>query len=214
MSVPSGAAARRQGGFSLIEMLVGLALVSVSIALLPGSIRLGMQAWTSRGDMERVTALTMIVDAIEQRIAQSIPLVERGRDGGLRLLFSGTENSVEFIAPAMTGPLGPGLYRHRIGRPPVDEVSGGISIETALHMPGKPAWGEEAGASETTLGGREILLRYRYYGAERRSAQPAWHSAWRRLDAMPLLIEIAIEVKTGSGVHRRRSVVAPNIALQ
>ncbi len=214
MSAPSGSAARLQAGFSLIEMLVGLALISISLALLPGSIRLGMQAWSSRGEIEHVTALTMVADAIEQRIAQSIPLVERSRDGGLRLYFSGTENSVEFVGPAQSGPLGPGLFRQRIGHRSADARSGAISIETALHMPGKPAWGDASDASEMILGGPETSLRYRYYGAERRLGQPAWHSAWKRLDAMPTLVEITIAVNTASGVHRRRSVVAPIIALR
>jgi hypothetical protein len=45
---------------------------------------------------------------------------------------------------------------------------------------------------------RHVLVRniksvsFRYFGRGEIKAQPAWHSAWTRTDAMPSLVEIAV----------------------
>ena len=40
---------------------------------------------------------------------------------------------------------------------------------------------------------------FRYFGRSELKAEPAWHAAWPRTDAMPSLVEIAVARDDGEG---------------
>ncbi len=197
-----------QAGFSLIEMVVGLALLSFAVALMPGGIRLGLHAWSARGDIERSAGFAMVLDALQERIEQALPVVERGADGSVRIQFEGDATMIEFVGAAETGPQGAGVYRTRIAPNSQDQARpAGLAMEMHVHLPRANPPANSMPFDKRVLAGDVATFRFRYFGASGARAMHEWHETWRREDAMPLLVEINAEMPTESKVYKRRLVV-------
>lgn len=205
----------QQAGFSLIEIVVGLALISLTVALMPGTIRLGLNAWSARGDIEKSAGFALVLEALQQRIEQALPVVERGQDGSVQVLFAGDATTLEYVGVAETGPQGAGVYRSRIAPQSDDSARpGGLAIETVVHGPGSPPSLGPLQSETKLLAGPEATFRFRYFGVSGAHAKPQWHEAWRRGDTLPLLVEIDAEMQMSSQLLKRRIVIAPRVALR
>jgi len=130
-----------------------------------------------------------------------MPLYEQRKAGTVRALFSGTGDSMSFVGPAPNGPAGAGLYRYTL------EAAGGavprsgtgrraLVVELVPHLPVLNDSALERPADSPP--DRYELMRnirsvsFRYFGRGDLRADPAWHAAWPRTDALPNLVEIAI----------------------
>lgn len=203
----------RQAGFSLIEIVVGLALFSFAVALMPGSIRLGLNAWSARSDLERNAGFAMVLEALQERIEQALPIVERGGDGSIRIMFAGDAATIEFVGTAETGPYGAGVYRNRISPTSQDDAHpGGLAIAMHIHVLDASTPVAPVASEKWVLAGDRATFRFRYFGASNARAGPGWHETWRRDDALPLLVEINAELRSDSQIYKRRLVVAMRTA--
>ncbi len=173
---------RRQAGFTLIEVLVALALSAlVSLVLLHG-IRL------AAAGLDRHTRAAERLDA-----RQSLDEILRRTFGGASLVprmlggeFNGKPDAVEFLAVAEDG--GPGLYRIDLA---VDRARRDrpLILRRELAAPaGDPR------AATSIVAGKVRDFRLAYFGADAASATPTWHDSWQQLNILPLMIRVMLDI--------------------
>lgn len=199
------------GGFTLIEILVALAILALLVGLIPQALRLTgraamLEAGASRG--EQILAALQFLDT---RLKAVLPLSERDSTGLTSLVFSGTPETIRFVSPARTGPEGGGIYRFELGPVSGEEGAGevrGLMLRQSQWHPEKDrastVWTQE-------LVPDDARVRLRYFGAAQQRTAPLWAVTWQRTDAMPLMIEITIE-DTRMG-RSQRLIVAPMVDM-
>ncbi len=185
----TGAAYGREAGFTLVELLVALALMALSVALLPGALRLGTRAWEAQTALERAGDAGLALHAVEHKLAAALPLQDLDPETGhLRFGFSGDQRRLYFLAASDNGPAGAGVYRWRLE--PATASDTGLVLHISLHG----ARQGEAPVETRTLLREATPVRFRYFGPQpTEDATAQWHDAWDRTDALPLLVEMTID---------------------
>ena len=112
---PSLAGSRREDGFTLIEILVSLALLTFIAGLLAGALQFARGTWDAAAKLDRHAGHDMAEGFLRARLGEAMPLYERAVAGTVRVAFSGTADTLSFVAPAPNGPLGTGLYQYKLG---------------------------------------------------------------------------------------------------
>ena len=184
---------RRAGeqGFTLIEVLVSLVLLSLLLALLGGTVRYARATWDAGARLEREAGYDAIA-FVRARLSEAVPLYEPGEAGIVRLNFTGAPDSLSFVAPAPNGPAGAGLYRYALqvtaGR---EGTPGALSVRLSPYYPKRT--GDAGELAEThVLADRVQSISFRYFGRKSLRAQSEWQTAWTRVDALPDLVEMTI----------------------
>jgi general secretion pathway protein J len=194
-----GRSARRDGGFTLIEMLVSLTLLALVLALLPGTLRLGRRAWDSAETIHAGSGLSAALALIEQRLAEAKPYLAQTAAGPSLPVFSGTGERIEFIAPFAGGPLGEGLYRIAISSEGAADEEERQQLVLRLYDPAGGA-GQNARLERVIV---EDLASgaFRYFGAPVQGSERSWRREWTGATQLPELVELSL-------VSRRTAVGA------
>ena len=199
-----------EAGFTLVELLVALALLALLSALLFGGLRMGRAAVTrseaATEELQR-TALGLAVARRELEQANPLPL---GNVTDPRIAFAGDAAGVVFVAP-------PGAYLALGG----DEITW-LAIEggpqgARLVLRYRPLdrqndrWPptlERSAMQTVVLLDGLARAEFAYFGRSDPAAGPQWQSAWQDAAALPLLIRISV---AGGGVTWPDLVVAPRL---
>lgn len=105
----------RQNGFTLIELIIALALVALITVLLFSGLRLGSRAWDGVDTVaERNAELRSARGFLDRTLSQARDLVLR-YDAQDHQVFAGDATSLEFVAPLSEHVGIPGLYVLRLG---------------------------------------------------------------------------------------------------
>jgi prepilin-type N-terminal cleavage/methylation domain-containing protein len=188
----TGRRPRSDAGFSLLELVVGLGVLALLLALLPGSLRLGQRTFERTAMIEAREGHLATRAFLGASLAEAMPLYVSPRTGGTGLAFRGTALTLEFIAPSAAGPTGGGLYRYRLSVQPIPgRREAGLTLTMAPFRPGGEA--ERAGEARVLAEGPDGAVGFRYFGRiERRGeAPPQWTPEWPRSDALPDLVEVS-----------------------
>jgi len=178
-----------EAGFTLVELLVALALFSLLTLVLFGSIRFGTTAWmhgTTRAD--QVDQNLHVQNLLRQLIEAAYPLFVADRATGGHIDFDGTDHSLSFLAPTPIA-LGTG-GRSRL-RLTVERR--GEHADILLTSKPELAWPEIASLQVTKalLAGAESA-RFSYFGVARVDRAAGWHDTWSGQLAPPQLVRIQV----------------------
>jgi general secretion pathway protein J len=200
-----GSASQRtkEGGFTLIETLVALALMGLVLSALANLTAQWLPNW-NRG-LNRIQRSELIGTAL-QRIAddlaaaQSVPVSR----GDKKPLFAGSEQSVTFVRTALGPNAGPGLDVVHLGETTDREGLATVRSRT-LFRPFPP---ESALADQLHFGEPVVLLRAPYqlsfaYAGEDR----AWKSSWQDSEKLPAKVRLTVR-EASSGRVLTLSTVA------
>jgi prepilin-type N-terminal cleavage/methylation domain-containing protein len=168
-------------GFTLLELLVGVALMALLAALLFASLRFGA------GSLARVDATAAVAEErrivaafLRQRLAGAEPLVERDATGA-HVAFDGTADRLRLVAdmpPAVGG------GRHRLS---LENTARGLQIAWTPLL-GPDAEPVESGRRRLAAG----AARFAYYGRRAGAAEAAWHQTWTGELALPRLVRLQL----------------------
>lgn len=212
-------ACSRYRGFTLVELMIGLTLVSLIVVLLFSGLRVGVRSWDRvEVQAERQGATRAAMDFIRRALVQMQP-ASIDMESGHRLVFSGTESAIEFPAP-LSGAVGlSGLYILRLERLEEKNSDGALVMTRWLLHPeviagdaGAPAWipldeggssspkGQDEGEPNVAYGWHVLLedvgeLRFAYYGIGSPGEQPGWQSAWENTTQLPQAVRISLNVR-------------------
>lgn len=187
---------RRAGGFTLLELLIGMTLVGFILALLFSGLNLGTRSWEA-GE-ERIATSSrqaIVVDFLRRTLEQAYPL--RWREGDEeRLAFAGEAESLRFVGPV---PMHGGTLVNQVVILGLADGEAGRSLVMRWRLPDlrepgfEPA---EAAEPKVLIKGIERLS-FSYYGAESDAEEPAWHDRWTDRSVPPELIRMQLVMSSG-----------------
>lgn len=178
-------------GYSLIELLISLAILALLLAMVPGTLRLGRRAWETPGQLEDNPSVAALAFAVRQ-LNGALPLFKRNAQGLQALQFSGSEQALSFVSDLQSGPYGGGLYTIGIG-PPVDARAKIAGLAVRLSMFQAEGDVPDLPSEERELGSAYKAIHFRYFGPISQSSAARWSAQWLRTDRLPDLVEITAE---------------------
>jgi general secretion pathway protein J len=201
-----------EGGFTLIETLVALALMGLVLSALANLTAQWLPNW-NRG-LDRIQRSEMISIAL-QRIGDDLAAAEyvpANRDQK-RPLFDGSELSVTFVRTALGPNTGVGLDVVRIA----ETTDQGGLVTARSRAPFRPLPSGSSLSEQLHLGEPVLLLRapfrmsFAYAGED-----GAWKGSWRNSDKLPAKIRLTVRdtaseriltISTVTPVHVQSSAV-------
>jgi prepilin-type N-terminal cleavage/methylation domain-containing protein len=174
---------RRDSGFTLVEVLVAVALSAFVSLILMYGIRLaafGLDRHTR--EAERLDTRQSLDDLLRRTLgaAALIPRIAGGE-------FIGKPDSIEFLGVAEDS--GPGLYRIDLA---VDRARRDRPLVLQRRL-AAPSGDPRAAASVVATKIRDFRLAY--FGADAANATPAWHDGWQQLNILPLMVRVILDTE-------------------
>jgi general secretion pathway protein J len=194
-----------EAGFTVVELLVALTLLSFLSVALFGTLRFGFTAWTRGGAHAEATEQTaMVQDLLRRLIADAYPFFLSTDPRNLRIAFDGTSQSLALLAPTPIAIGGGGrsnfvLSAQRHG----DRVD--------LVIAAKPELAEGTSIKKTLLADSQAVA-FSYFGRRRSDPGAQWHDAWTGETEMPALVRVQIRFAADDARVWPELVVAPRIA--
>ncbi|WP_315766703.1 MULTISPECIES: prepilin-type N-terminal cleavage/methylation domain-containing protein [unclassified Bradyrhizobium] len=177
-----------EAGFTLVEMIVALALFSLLSVLLFNNVKFGVQAW--RGGSARADELQRSVvtqELLRRLLGNAYPLVVMQDALQPRIDFEGTREAVEFLsdAPVVSG--GAGRYRFKL-------FADRTRQQTDLVMTAAPelASAQDSSASRTLLVSDIDHAELAYFGTPSPGALGRWNDSWERQSDVPNLVRLRV----------------------
>jgi general secretion pathway protein J len=184
-------AADREAGFTLVELLVSLVLLVLVVGLLSGALQFARGTWDAAAKLDHRAGYETAESFLRARLSEVTPVYEPAMAGTVRVAFSGTSDTLTFVAPAPNGPAGAGLYRYTVG---VSTAADQKVLVVGLSSFAAKSGGSDSGTARVdhVLLGNVTSFRVRYFGRNDQGVQPAWVDAWTRTDAIPDLVELVV----------------------
>jgi len=176
-----------QRGFTLVELLIALALTGLVALLLLDATRMAAQG-TNRvaAQADRLEARRTLEDLLRRDLSatNASPLATSAAP------LVGGPQSVEFLSLAEDG--GAGLYRIRL-----DIEGGALVLSRSAVAGGLP--------QRVVLAPRLAAFALAYFGAPPDGGEEKWQERWEKTRALPRLVRVSLDL--GDGVARPPLVV-------
>ena len=177
-----------EGGFTLIETIVALALMGLVLSALAGITAQWLPNW-NRG-IDRIQRSETVGTALERISAdlaagEYVPVNRESH----RPLFDGSELSVTFVRTALGPNAGPGLDVVRVGE--ISERREFMAVRSRARFAPVPL--DSSLAQQVHFGDPVLLLRppyrlsFAYAGPDR-----VWQNTWRGQDKLPAMIRLTV----------------------
>jgi len=224
MALVPARCSRSQRGFTLVELLIAIALTGLILTILFAGLRVGGRSWDAVELHSAANSELRLVRGFIQRSLHQLRGVSHPVDGNEQLIFGGNADGIEFATP-MGGYLGQGgLYVLRLELR--DTRDGGQLVLTRwLYHPEVlegvadiPQWkplaegpsdfrplDEDQDPDQTPREafGQQVLiepveeLEFAYYGVPEGEAEPAWHTEWEDQTAWPSVVRMSMRLASG-----------------
>jgi general secretion pathway protein J len=205
---PRPLARARQAGFTLVEVLVALILLSLLTMALFFSVRFGVTAWQrGTGRSDQIHTSMLVQDLLRRLIGQAYPLVLSDGSGNGRVDFEGTSTSLDFLAPVPVALASGGRARFKLS---IERHGDGSD----LVVTSRP---ELAAADAATELSRKTLLatietaEFSYFGAVQSDGAAQWHDRWSGEMTLPMLVRVRLRFARGDPRLWPDLTIAPRI---
>lgn len=175
-------------GFSLLEIVIALALLSLILATLPSLVQMSRKASVSAAAVEQVATETVVESFIVERISAALPLRQKLEDGELRIAFQGTPQAIRFVAPVADGPMGTGLFELELS---ASEAAPGGTGLFLRWQPFTPQRRTEASSERVLLPDLDTFS-LRYFGLLAATGQREWSPTWSERQELPEMVEVSL----------------------
>ncbi len=200
-----------QAGFTLIEMLVALAIAVVVAAMTPRAFEGGERAWRTVVRAETMQERELMLDFLIKRIAAARPVFQTSPSGLAELVFEGSPSQLVFVADFADGPSGGGPYR--VDLTVRHSETSNLSEVVATITPYPASGAGETVAHRTVIGTfRSATLRY--WGRDPASGAETWLPTWPKSAGLPQLIALTLDGDPGIGTPSRTHMAALAFAQQ
>lgn len=197
----------RRGGFTLLEMLLSVALIGVITASIMGGIHLGRRAWEAGRAAEAMSELDDAPRALERLFARAFPVTLPSEKTAPSVAFEGRSDFCRFIMISEGEANWGGLIDTQIGTAG-DGPAQNLKVWTRVFR--APEWA--AGGRDDALAAQAAAdvayFKLAYFGSPAENAPPAWNDSWTNRPGLPSLISARLGVRRGGRIIETSFVTA------
>ncbi len=187
------------GGFTLLELLVTIMILTLMMTVAFGAVRLGSRSLEA--GIKRANAseeIRTVSDFLRRQFAQMIP-VSVGDDEVAQIAFTGDQNSIRFVAAARRHPAVAGLLVYTL----VTEEYANAQRLVLSYAPFDPGAGDlpEAESDQhLILADGFATISFEFFGTSAADSMPSWHAEWQDDEEnLPELVRIRLVAMNGIG---------------
>lgn len=187
-------------GFTLVEVLVALALLGLMSVFLFGSFRFGARAWEAgSGQIEGLAEVEVVQNLLRNEISQATPLFIEVPASEPEAALAGSSSELRFAAPLPAHRGVGGYYIFWLSSSDPSE-RGDLTLRWRIYRPDMSI-AQETSDETAILLHRVADLSFEYYGRLRDQTESDWHDSWNGQDGLPRLVRLRVEFLDG---NRRR----------
>jgi general secretion pathway protein J len=191
----------RSRGFTLIEVVLALALLATIMVLLYSGLSFALRSWDA-GDANgrRVADQRLGENFLRREMTEMFPM--RWKDATVvKFAFEGEEDHVRFVSARPPGIQQSGLALVSLE---MQEVEGSRARNLVMRraMPNDEAvdFGPLQRAEPAILMTNLESVAFAYFGAENDFAEPKWTESWSFAGSVPQLIRVRVKTADGRAV--------------
>jgi general secretion pathway protein J len=201
---------RAPDGFTLLELLLAISLLSLITASIMGGVHLGRRSWETTRASDALDEIESAMRAATGLVAKSFAFTpEQAQPNAAEQpsLFLGTPTGCRFVALSEGGAQYGGLILTEIG---VENRTGGAALVvwTKVYRPKEGLSPDRAAMKKTVVLTDLTGLELSYFGSQQLGSPPAWNSAWNSATSIPALVSIKFGAKRLGRVIDMASTVA------
>jgi general secretion pathway protein J len=202
----------RNGGFTLIELMLALVLMAGISAILYGSLALAARSWDGgEAKADQVSDMRSALAYLRTQLSEQYPQ-RMWKTPEIQLLFAGERDELRYAAVLPERVAAGGVYYFRLAVVRNGEKSQLVQERT---IPDPSALQEpEFGDAERSVLADDIAeLRISYFGRDANAAEldaPTWRDRWEDRQRLPLLVRL--DVKPVKGMAWPTLLVEPRRA--
>lgn len=185
-----------QTGFTLLELLVAIMVLSMVMTAAFGAVRVGSRSFAAGVlHADETAEIRAIANLLRHQFRQLLLItrVENRRDF---IAFTGDRYHVQFVGPAPDSASGAGYLVYRLTAEPSAETSR-LILNFAPFDPGSDEFTIPGNSGRELLTNRLSRVTFDYFGAHDERTQAAWHTEWPADSArLPLVVRMHL---TSSG---------------
>lgn len=183
-----------EDGFTLMELMVALALVGLLTVLVFGGLRISLRAWTrTHDDIAQATDLWAVESLLSRTIAMADPGFATSNADDRVLAFDGEDQTLALLSP-LPQAIAPGLIarmRFFVGQDG-DSDSQALFMAWRLDLPAAES-GKELSEDKVKLLDRVAAIHFEYFGPPEGGGPASWQPRWSARTTLPELVRIRVE---------------------
>ena len=195
----NGSIIKHHAGFTLLELLIAMALLGILLVMLYSGFNVGIKSWDKgEAHADKLNEIRIAQEFLRRQLRQSVTVFRNDAVTGRALYFTGESDRIGWVAPMLRYLGLGGLYYLEL-----DHVAGGdagqLRIRWYPYNPGNEDTVLDSDDSEQTIllaGVTEFEVEY--FGADERGADPVWTSQWENLQQRPELIKVSVSLADNS----------------
>jgi len=195
----------RRSGFTLVEVVVAIAIMMLIAPLAIQGVRTGLETWNrleQRAEiMDRARTAQRVV---RKQISEALPVKRDGADAGEALFFRGSRNDIEFVANLPGHVSGGGLFFNKIQTELVEDEK----VLLLSVWPFGRIGGNEPDIERIILGKGVESIEISYFGAMSVRARAGWHDYWDNQIHLPQRVRLRI-VRDETRYHLWSELIIP-----
>ena len=181
--------ARVNTGFTLLEVLIALVLLSFILMILYGSLYTSARSWRdSEIRSQQTDDKRLVLSFIRRQLGEAMPMLQVGEQER-RVMFQGENSSLQFVSSLPAHHAGSGLYFLKF-----------VVHQDALWLKYTTLARDKAMFEEDIFVEAEAIslledieaIDLDYFGRDNVDAEPAWHDEWDNKERLPELIRFKI----------------------
>jgi general secretion pathway protein J len=185
---------KSQQGFTLIEVLIGLTLLSIMVVLLFTSLKICADSWEKgENKIAEVNEVSVVFNFFQRHLTAARPLWDVFSSSDTKVFsFQGKADSFQFVSafPASVGKSGPQLISLFLQNEDQENV-----VKVVL-TPFFPAPEDDEGhKEEVTLIRHVTSLKVSYFGPGDAPGESSWQEQWLEKKVQPNLVKIKMELE-------------------
>ncbi len=186
---------KSDAGFTLIEVLIAMTLLSVMVVLLFGSMKICAESWQKGEDkINEVNDVAVVYQFFRNHLGTALPLWDDFSGENDDFAFSGRSQELKFVSsfPASAKKAGLQIFSLKLIKEG-DEQLIQVTITPFFPAAEREEWHKE----EVTLLRHISDLAISYYLQDEGQTEGIWQEDWLEQDALPKLVKIQIKREDG-----------------
>lgn len=184
---------QREQGFTLIEVLIGMVLLSIMMMLIFSVLRTGARSWEA-GEKRATQSsqLLIVANFLRTRLTETRALFDDFSEDERLFAFQGTEDQLRMVSalPASSGRGGLRLFTLAEAK---DGRQKNLSIALKRFY---PSFDEAEEAIEDVVVIENIeTFELSYFGIDNPGDDPDWRKDWEEKQTLPFMVKIEIQLK-------------------